>query len=103
MKRILFLVKIDGVSALPVLMPGKYYFASSLIVPCVGRFIVFHYPKESKRLFVKRVKEIRPEGYYVEGLIPGASSSEDFGVVKKELVLGTLVFHSAFVRLTSIF
>lgn len=90
MRRIIFLVKVEGGSAVPVLRPGKYYFASSFMAPRVGRFVVFRYPKEPKRLFVKRVKEIFPEGYHVEGLVPGASSSEDFGVVPKEMVLGTL-------------
>lgn len=89
-RKILFLVKVEGESGWPRLVPGKYYFASSLLLPRVGRFIVFHYPKELRRLFVKCVKEIRPDGYYVEGLIPGASSSEDFGVVPKAFVVGTL-------------
>jgi len=90
-KRLLFLVKVEGESAWPELVPEKIYFATSLLRPKIGNFIVFKNPKNNEQNFVKKIVKITPAGYEVQGLSSWSSSSEDFGLVNKKSILGTLI------------
>src|SRR3989344_9359154 len=88
--RLLFSVRVHGESAWPALYSGGCYLASSLVRPNMGSFIVFKNPRNSTETFVKQVKSVHDMGYEVGGLVSWSSSSKDFGIVPKELVLGTI-------------
>ena len=88
----IFLVKIEGESAWPELVPGKSYLATNLLKPKVSDFIVFKDPKNRKETFVKKVKEIKNNFYFVEGTVSWSESSKNFGQVNKNLVLGKMIF-----------
>jgi len=87
----MFLVKIEGESAWPDLISGKSYLATNLLRPKIGDFIVFKRPRNQYEIIVKRVKEIRRGGYFLEGTLPWAESSKDFGLVNKKLILGKII------------
>ena len=91
----LFSVKIEGVSCWPYLIPGKKYFATNVLKPKIGNFIVFKNPKNQKEIFVKKVKTIQGNSYFVEGTVAFATSSKDFGQVHKNLILGKILFSFA--------
>lgn len=91
-KRILFRVKVEGMSAWPALVPSRRYFASCLVGPQIGDFIVFKNPKNEAETFVKRVAAKTPEGFVVEGLLEGSSSSADFGIVPQSIIFGKILF-----------
>ena len=91
----LFSVKIEGVSCWPYLIPEKKYFATNVLKPKIGNFIIFKNPKNQKEIFVKRVKEIKNNFYFVEGTVSFAKSSKDFGQVHKNLILGKILFSFA--------
>lgn len=95
LRRILFVVRVEGESGWPHLVAGKRYLASGLLVPRVGDWAVFKNPREPERIFVKRVKAMRGREYIMEGAVSWASSSRDFGLVKRRLVLGTLLYGTA--------
>lgn len=90
-KRFIFRVKIEGDSAWPQLIPGKYYFATSIKKPKKGDFIVFQNPKDKLRIFVKKVHSIDGDYYTVSGSVSWSSSSKDFGPVHKDLILGRVI------------
>ena len=88
---VLFSVKIEGESCWPHLIPGKKYLATNLLKAKIGNFIVFRNPKNQKEIFVKKVKEIKRNSYFVEGTVPFATSSKNFGPVNKNLILGKII------------
>ena len=94
----LFTVSVEGESAWPALLPSRQYFATCLLKPKIGDFIVFHNPKNKEEIFVKKVRAIERGGYFVEGTLSWASSSEDFGIVPKELVLGKIISRRSIAR-----
>jgi phage repressor protein C with HTH and peptisase S24 domain len=87
----LFLAKVSGESAWPVLVPGKRYLATALLNPKKGDFIIFRNPKVNSEVYVKKVEEIKDGAYRVNGLVSWSSSSNDFGLVDKNLVLGKIL------------
>ena len=91
MGRLLFSVKIEGESCWPYLIPNKEYFATNLFKPKIGDFIVFQNPKNEKETFVKRVKEIDNNSYFVAGTVSWAESSKNFGKINKNSVLGKIL------------
>ena len=93
-KKLLFIVKIEGESAWPALVPSNRYFATSLLKPKIGDFVVFKNPKNEEEIFVKKVSAIDGNNYFMEGLLAGSSSSNDFGMVTKKLILGKIIFVS---------
>lgn len=90
-KRLLFAVEVKGMSAWPELVPGRRYLATSLGTPGVGDFVVFRHPFNHSEILVKQVERRIGDSYSVRGLIPGATSSRDIGLVPKSLVLGTIL------------
>ncbi len=92
----LFLVKVDGESLWPELVPGKHYLATSLLKPTVGDYIVFKNPNDVRAIFVKKINAVRDGLYEVVGTIPWSSSSEEFGMVPEELVLGKIILPRLF-------
>lgn len=91
-KRLIFLVKIEGESAWPELMPERLYFATNFLKPKIGDFIIFKNPKNQKEILVKRIKSTRKNSYFVQGTLPWAESSKDFGQITKDLILGKILF-----------
>ena len=87
---ILFLVRVEGESGLPLLIPGKRYLASGLMKPRIDDFVVFRNPTNPERIFVKKIERILPEGFLVRGMTTWSSSSDDFGIVPRTLVIGKL-------------
>lgn len=85
------MVKIEGESAWPDLIPGRSYLATNLSRPRIGDFVIFKNPKNKNEIFVKQVKEIKGNDYCLEGRLPWAESSKDFGLVNKNLILGRLI------------
>ena len=90
-KRLLFLVKVEGESGWPELVPEKTYFATSLLKPRVGDFIVFKNPKKPAQILVKKVKARVANRYEVAGDVSWSTSGRDFGVVNNEFILGKLI------------
>lgn len=88
--RLFFLVRVDGESMYPYLISGEKYFASNLFRLRHGDFAVFCNPKETGRIFVKKVAEVFPDGYIMESAVPGGASSRDFGPVPARLIIGKL-------------
>ncbi|MCH8741524.1 hypothetical protein IH779_01350 [Patescibacteria group bacterium] len=88
---LIFSVKVEGESCWPHLVPGRNYFATNLLKPKIGDFIVFQNPKDQIEIFVKRVKEIKNNSYFVEGTVSWAESSKNFGEVNRNLVLGKIL------------
>ncbi|GEM_PF-1979359 len=88
---IIFLVRVEGESAWPLLMPGGRYFASGLHRPRIGDFAVFQNPRDRSRVFVKRVAGIEHGLYRMESAVSWGSSSDDFGVVPRELIVGKII------------
>ena len=89
-KHPLFLVRVEGESLFPVLVPGRRYLASAWGVLRVGDFAVFSNPKEKQEIFVKRVAGRGRDGYIMESTVSWGSSSHDFGPVPRNLILGKI-------------
>lgn len=89
-KRALFVVRVDGESGWPALISGRRYVASGFVAPRVGDFAVFRSPSNHEKFFVKRVGRISAEGFFMRGMVSWASSSDDFGIVPWELIVGKL-------------
>jgi len=90
-KTLIFLVKVEGESAWPDLIPGKRYFATKLLSPKPGDFIVFKNPNNKEEIFVKKILNLDKSSYFVSGNLPWSSSSSDFGRVSRKLVLGKVI------------
>jgi len=86
-----FLVRVEGESMWPRLVPGRRYFASNLFPPCVGDIAVFRNPKDTNQIFVKKVAGREGDRYIMEGEVSWGSSSCDFGPVSKGLILGKII------------
>lgn len=75
----------------PALLPGRSYFASAIGSIREGDLIVFRNPRNTSRIFVKKVAKKETGGYFVEGLCADSSSSRDFGTVPESLILGKII------------
>lgn len=91
LKRALFTVKVYGESCWPELVPGRKYIATSLIKPKIGDYVVFM--TKHGEIFVKKVKEIKHDSYFVEGMVSWSESSKNLGLINKENVIGKLMFY----------
>ena len=89
--RLLFLVDIKGESGWPFLVPGKQYLASNVVSPKVGDFVVFRNPHDSAQILVKRVAAVRGDRYRVESMVSWGTSSDDFGLIERERVIGKII------------
>jgi hypothetical protein len=87
-RHFLFLVRVEGESGWPYLVPGKRYFASGFVAPRVGDWAVFENPRDRGRILIKRVKASAGGKYIMEGAVSWGSSSRDFGLVERRFVLG---------------
>ena len=92
---LLFRVAVSGESCWPVLVPGGSYWASALLPVRTGDFMIFYNSGSHCEVFIKRVREVRTDGYKVESLISWGLPSEDIKIVDKKEVLGRLIGKSA--------
>jgi phage repressor protein C with HTH and peptisase S24 domain len=90
MQKILFRVRIEGESMWPELVNGKRYFATPLVAPRVGNCVVFRDPQNSG-VFVKKIVGHEAGGYRLASLVLWGSSSDDFGLVPREDIIGTVL------------
>lgn len=90
-RKIFFLVRVEGESGWPVLVPGGRYFASGFLSPRIGDFAVFRNQQDTERVFVKRVVGLANGFYRMESAVSWGSSSDDFGLVPRELILGKII------------
>lgn len=81
----------QGESALPALVPGTLYLATNMVRPKTGDFIVFRNPMNIQQVFIKQVRSVRDGCYQTESLVSWGSSSRDFGLVARNLILGKLI------------
>ena len=98
LKQVLFRVQVTGESCWPELVPSKSYLATNLLRPKIGDYIVF--TNKYGEVFVKRVKYVNTdkinksnESYFVEAIPSWAETSNNFGCVKKESIIGKLLYH----------
>jgi hypothetical protein len=91
LQRLLFLVKVEGMSSWPHLIPHTYYVASKLIPPRIGDFVVFRHPHH-KTLLVKKVVSRENGMYRVSGTLPRATSSETLGLIAPHQIEGKILF-----------
>lgn len=87
-RRALFRVRVTGESMWPEFVAGKTYWATGFLRPREGDAIVFRNPRDSKQMFVKRVRAVAADGYEVESTVPWGSGSGELGIVPREAVLG---------------
>ena len=85
------MVKVEGGSAFPDLIPGQKYLATSLKKPKIGRFIVFRNPLDPRQVFVKKIQLIQKEGFYVSGTVSWGTSSKEIGLIPPNLILGVIL------------
>ena len=85
---LLFIVRVEGESGWPALVPGRRYLASGIFVPGVGDFAVFRNPRDRQQIFIKRVSRVLDDQYIMNGERSWASSSDDFGSVPPDYILG---------------
>lgn len=90
-RRILFVVRVEGESMWPALIPGRRYFASGIGVVRVGDFAVFRNPRETSRIFIKRAAAAREGGYIMESAVSWGASSRDFGPVPRQYIIGKVL------------
>lgn len=84
----LFRVKITGESMWPVLVPGRSYWATSLLAPKVGRLAVFRMP-HSSQFAVKRIVELKNGRLELAGTVSWSSSFE----IDADQFVGILLGH----------
>ena len=87
----LFLVRVNGESMWPALRPGCFYLASGWLRIKVGDFLVFKNPANHNQILIKQVEKIRSEGCEVDGTVSWSQSSQDFGLITKNLILGRIL------------
>ena len=90
-RTLFFMVRIEGESMWPILVPGMRYCASALLKPIQGDCIVFRDPRFPDRILVKRVSAYKNENYFVESLVSWGDSSKDFGGIPRDSILGTVI------------
>lgn len=91
LKRLFFLVKVEGLSCWPYLKPGRRYFATSLITPKKGDFVIFRDKKNQSRFLVKRVFAKERGGYLASSTLCHATGSENFYSVPITSIEGKLL------------
>ncbi|MBI3420760.1 MAG: hypothetical protein HY006_01730 [Candidatus Sungbacteria bacterium] len=89
---LIFVVHVEGESALPLLIPGKKYWASGITPIRPNDFIVFSRPHNPKLFFVKRVQSIDRNGYDVQSMVSWGIAGDELGRIPKACVLGKILF-----------
>lgn len=92
---LLGIVQIEGHSMLPTLSPGQLVLVSSLPYlfsnPRIGDIVVFTHPKENI-LYIKRLKKIIDEKYFVVGdNHVDSHDSREFGFIERKDIVGKVI------------
>ena len=87
-KRLLFSVKVEGLSCWPYLRPGRRYLATSLVKPQKGDFVVF---RDKSRFLVKKVVAKKMNSYEVASTFKLAQTQDNFNPVSANLIEGKLI------------
>ncbi len=87
MQRLLFRVRVTGESMWPRLVPGKTYWASSLLKPSIGKIIVFRDPNDLRQYIVKQIIQYNGETVIVSGTVSWSNSYS----IRQEQILGVLI------------
>ncbi|HLD31103.1 MAG TPA: S26 family signal peptidase [Patescibacteria group bacterium] len=90
-KRAIFLIKIEGESMWPVLIPRRQYLATNMLPIRRGDLAVFYNPQNKQEIFVKRISRISNGKYYMESMVSWGSSCRDFGCVIRKNILGKIL------------
>ena len=85
--RWLFQVTVAGESMWPVLVPGKTYWASSLVPLAVGKIVVAQNPVNSKTYLIKKIHSLSGSQLKLAGTVSWSSSP----TVDRQNVLGVLI------------
>ena len=90
------LLKITGDSLTPEYQNGDFVIISKIpflfIPPSPGDIIAFHQPGYGQ--LIKRIQQITPEsGVIVIGFHPESIDSRVFGPIRKEDILGKVIWH----------
>ena len=88
---ILFVVRVEGESCWPELIPGKRYLGSGWLSPRVGDFAIFENPKNQNEIFVKKVTAVKGDQYRVASTVSWGSSSTGFGLMSTRDIIGKLL------------
>lgn len=80
---------------LPALRPGDYLFidcrAYASRLPRSGEIVLLRDPRDQGRVIIKRVRWAGPDGIWVEGDNPAASTdSRHFGPVEPQMLIGQM-------------
>lgn len=62
----IFLVKIEGLSCFPDLLPNKIYLAQNISRPKIGQYVVF---QQNKKILVKKLIAQKKEKFILRGKI----------------------------------
>lgn len=82
-----FKVKVSGESLCPDLIPGRTYFATSLLKSKVGDYVVFENPGGGDKFLVKKVQEIEGSSFKVGGTVSWSSAY----TIDKSIILGRII------------
>ena len=88
--RIIGVYRVDGHSMYPTLKDGDFVFTTSLLPLRVGSLVVVKHARFD--VIVKRVREINADGITVIGDAPASTSSEAMGVIRRDEVLGRVIY-----------
>lgn len=86
-------VRIHGDSMWPTLRDGDCVKAETGINPEIGNIVVAKHPWKEIHI-VKRVKEILPNGFFLEGDNPDPNGTEDshnFGPIPSSSIIGIII------------
>ncbi len=75
----------------PLYLEGDYLVTFKAFFYSLGNKIVFRDPIYGT--IVKQICEVRKAGYFVEGIKKNSLDSHSLGLIKKDQVLGKVIFH----------
>ncbi|MDQ2726961.1 MAG: nickel-type superoxide dismutase maturation protease [Actinomycetota bacterium] len=88
-----FRVSVAGTSMIPTFEPGERLLVSRWARWTVGSIIALPDPREPRRMLVKRIRSVGPDGVEVQGDNEGASTdSRAFGPVPPACIAGRVIY-----------
>jgi len=89
-------IKVSGESLTPEFQPGDFVLVSKIpflfVPPSPGDVIAFRQPGYG--LLIKRIQNLEPDGgVNVIGNHPESIDSRVFGIVRREAILGKVIWH----------
>lgn len=85
------IIKVQGHSMEPTIKAGSFVLVMDTPILQLGDIVLLQLPNKEK--MIKRITNITPEGYFVEGDNKNDSyDSRDFGIIPKEKMLGKIIW-----------